>query len=296
MGDVILYVSGGAMSAVFAAGALEALYEANIHTHLDAIYGVSAGALNAAFFVTGQARRGHEWYTRIVPKENLIRHQSIVSTVRKINPFDLERANEVLVNRRLLDVDLLVASSIPVFAKVLHAKKKEVAYIDIRRADAVRVLCASAAVMPFVSGPVTIDNESYVDGALAEPLGIDRLRALHPNAKIILVANSRFEDYSFRKVAQWALMHACNSEYASLFWNGYTRAQQELAHARSDEQCFVIEPKTNYPVLGITTDETVLEHGYRMGHEVAAERLDALREFIGERPEHKERTVPLQVA
>ena len=60
--SVALAVEGGAMRGVISAGMVSALEDLGYVHAFDAVYGASAGAINAAYFLAGQARLGTTIY------------------------------------------------------------------------------------------------------------------------------------------------------------------------------------------------------------------------------------------
>ena len=67
--DLVVYASGGGMRGIFGAGALHALAEMGVREHTRAVYGISAGALNAAHFALGSTMRAMEWYSYHVTRK-----------------------------------------------------------------------------------------------------------------------------------------------------------------------------------------------------------------------------------
>ncbi|UCE64428.1 MAG: patatin-like phospholipase family protein, partial [Nitrospirota bacterium] len=82
-----LVVQGGGMRAVYSMGALAALEEMGFGQCFDHVAGSSAGALNGAYFITGQAGFGVETYV------NHLTHRNFV------NPFRV---------KKVMDIDYLV--------------------------------------------------------------------------------------------------------------------------------------------------------------------------------------------
>ena len=60
--SIALAVEGGAMRGVISAGMVSALEDLGLVDAFDAVYGSSAGAINAAYFLAGQARLGTTIY------------------------------------------------------------------------------------------------------------------------------------------------------------------------------------------------------------------------------------------
>ena len=65
-----LVVQGGGMRGVYSMGALAALAEMGFHQCFDHLAGSSAGALNGAYFLTGQASYGVETYIHYLSKKS----------------------------------------------------------------------------------------------------------------------------------------------------------------------------------------------------------------------------------
>src|SRR5499427_10902305 len=71
---VALIVEGGAMRGVISCAALMALEELGLTEAFDEIYGASAGAVNAAYFLAGQAAYATTIYYQRINNSRFIRH------------------------------------------------------------------------------------------------------------------------------------------------------------------------------------------------------------------------------
>src|SRR5215831_14579509 len=70
---VALIVEGGAMRGVISCAALMALEELELTDVFDEVYGASAGAVNAAYFLTGQADYATTIYYQKINNTRFIR-------------------------------------------------------------------------------------------------------------------------------------------------------------------------------------------------------------------------------
>ena len=59
---LIIYIGGGSMSGIFSAGVVTGLQDMNFYDKIEAIYGGSAGAINAAYFLSKQTKLGSSIY------------------------------------------------------------------------------------------------------------------------------------------------------------------------------------------------------------------------------------------
>ena len=60
--DVILIIEGGTIQGVFSAGALSVFEKNNLYPRIDSVYAVSAGAHNAAYFLSHKTKEMEEIY------------------------------------------------------------------------------------------------------------------------------------------------------------------------------------------------------------------------------------------
>src|SRR4051812_11204339 len=76
-----LIVEGGAMRGVISCAALQALEELGMTAAFDQVYGASAGAVNAAYFLAGQAAYATSIYYQKINNTRFIRrmwHRQVV--------------------------------------------------------------------------------------------------------------------------------------------------------------------------------------------------------------------------
>jgi predicted acylesterase/phospholipase RssA len=99
--DLVVYASGGGMRGVFGAGALHALAGMGVRDRVRGVYGISAGALNAAQFALGTTMGAMEWYLYHVIEHGILAKATAVSLLRGEDMIDLTQAERVLADERL---------------------------------------------------------------------------------------------------------------------------------------------------------------------------------------------------
>ena len=140
------------MRGVVSAGMVSALEELGLTHAFDAVYGSSAGAINAAYFLAGQARLGTTIYYEDI---NNARFIDLLRALRGRPIVDLAfLLDDVVERRKRLDVDALLAAPSPL--TVLATDVRAQAAVALRafrdRSHAIAALRASAT-MPVVAGP-----------------------------------------------------------------------------------------------------------------------------------------------
>lgn len=191
-----LVVEGGGMRGVLSGGALVAMEELGLTEAFDEVYGESAGAINGSYFVAGQAALGCRIYLEDIPNS------------RFIDPFRLHRVldmdfliDEVMAKAKPLDPTRVVASRSRLFVSLTNAADGTGRIVDVREAKAplLRVLKASAAIIPLYNRAVEVDGGWYVDGGISDPIPVRR--AIGSGCTHILVLLTRphwYRDKRFR--------------------------------------------------------------------------------------------------
>lgn len=163
-----LVLEGGGTKGMYTAGVLDAFLARGIQ--VDAVIGVSAGALFGVNYLSGQNGRALRYnkkynadprYMGFLP---LVTTGNIVSTAfayeevpHRLDPFDDETFK---VN----------AEAVPFYAVVTDIATGEAEYKRIRSVfDQMDTLRASGS-LPFVSRPVEIGGKKYLDGAIADSI------------------------------------------------------------------------------------------------------------------------------
>src|SRR5262252_37979 len=112
-----LIVEGGAMRGVISCAALMALEELGMTDTFDEVYGASAGAVNAAYFLAGQAAYATTIYYQKINNTRIIRrfwHRKIVNID---DLFDC-----IIKSERPLRVDKVMASRSQLFITIADAR------------------------------------------------------------------------------------------------------------------------------------------------------------------------------
>ena len=166
-----LVLEGGAMRGMFTAGVLDTFLDNDIK--MDSVVGVSAGALFGVNYLSGQKGRVIRYNKKFNKDKNymglrpLLREGNIVSTKyayedvpKTLDPFDDEAYKK---------------SKVPFYAVVTNVATGNPEYIQIHSVfEQMDTLRASGS-LPFVSKPVTIGKNQYLDGGIADSIPFEWL-------------------------------------------------------------------------------------------------------------------------
>jgi predicted patatin/cPLA2 family phospholipase len=138
----------------------------------DAIYGSSAGAINAAYFLGGQAGLGTTIYYEDI---NNARFIALFRALSGRPIVDLGYLlDDVAMRRKRLDVGRVLASATPLSVIATDVASKQSRALG-PFADAGRLFGAlrASATMPVMAGaPHVYDGRPYLDASLSEPIPV----------------------------------------------------------------------------------------------------------------------------
>ena len=277
---VVVYAAGGGMRGIFGAGALHALADMGVRDQLLAVYGLSAGALNAAHFALGSTMRAMEWYLHHVPVHGILAHATPVALLRGEDMVDVSEAERVLAAERLVDGDALSRCAFPVRFGAVQRERLEFHWLDARRPDAIRVLLASSTVFPFVHDGIVIDGVTYIDGGYREGICFRRLRREHPDARLLLVLNDSERESIVLRAAVGAVIRLRDERLSEAWLGTFDRTAAELAEALAAPGTLVVRPDEGFPVHLTTTDPAVLAHGFWLGYRAVLIQRERVQRFL----------------
>jgi predicted patatin/cPLA2 family phospholipase len=175
--SIALCVEGGAMRGVVSAGMVSALEQLGLTQAFDAVYGSSAGALNAAYFLAGQAALGTTIYYEDINNRRFIDLRRTIVGRPIVNLGFL--IDEIAVTRKPLALDRVLHCASPL--TVLATDISTCAAVALRQFTTGRDLLnamRAGATMPIVAGePVRHLESRYFDASLTEPIPVPTAEA-----------------------------------------------------------------------------------------------------------------------
>jgi predicted patatin/cPLA2 family phospholipase len=165
------------MRGVVSAGMVSALEALGLGCAFDAVYGSSAGALNAAYFVAGQAALGTTIYYEDINNRRFIDFGRAFGR-RPILNLDF-LIDEVVLRRKRLDTARVLSSR-----SVLSVLATDVSTAAAHRLDKfedegalVAAMRASATMPILAGGPSAFGARRYFDASLSEPIPLPTAEA-----------------------------------------------------------------------------------------------------------------------
>jgi predicted patatin/cPLA2 family phospholipase len=167
-----LVIESGAMSGVVSAGMLAALEYLGLSTAFDVVYGSSAGAINGAYFVAGQAGTGAALYYENINNSRFLNPLRLLCGAPPISLNFL--FDQAMIRGKPLNWRKVVQS--PIELVPMGTSVKTGATVLLRGAqsrESLFVRLKASAQFPFIaSPPVPIGEEDFFEGGLTAPIPV----------------------------------------------------------------------------------------------------------------------------
>lgn len=275
-----LVLEGGAMRGMYTAGVMDRMMDHDIH--FDGVIGVSAGALFGVNYLSHQRGRvirynkkynGHKDYMGLLP---LLKEGNIVST-----RYAYDRVPRLF---DVFDNEAFKASGTDFYAVVTNLQTGQPEYMQVKDVyEQMDVLRASGS-MPFVSKPVQIDGQYYLDGGVSDSIPFAFFEKQGYDRLVVILTR----DLAYRKKAMSPLMIEASyhkypefAEQLKKRHEVYNRSVRMLKRKEEKGGIFVIRPSVPIQIKRIETDPDKLQQVYDEGMKDATEHMDQLLEYLG---------------
>jgi NTE family protein len=179
----IVVLSGGGSKGFYALGILKAMEECNIKSQVEAIFGVSAGAMAASYRAAG--RKAEEICERLISK-NAFNMSNVkrppISAIIKDEPV-----------REMFKSDLperIEALKMKVYIGTTDLNQGEYHLFD--QGELIPILMGSVSV-PVLFPPVRYQDYLLVDGGVMENFPVEQAKSYYPEKEVIGVTLSKYK-------------------------------------------------------------------------------------------------------
>ena len=271
-------LEGGAMRGLYTAGVLDVFMRNNITT--NAIYGVSAGALFGINFKSKQIGRAIRYNLKYAHEKNYMGLYSLLTTGNIMNK---EFCFNKLVNELdKFDFETFNNSPIDFFAVVTNVETGLAEYIKIVDAKyGLEALRASGS-MPFVSKCVDFEGAKYLDGAISDPIPLQK--ALDEGYEKIVVVLTRPENYRKSKnYMPYSLIYGKYPEFVKTAINQFERYNQTLDLIKkyeNDGKILVLRPSRSLKIARVEKDLKKIDAIYQLGVNDCISNLDKIKNYL----------------
>ena len=272
-----LVLEGGGWKGLYTVGVLDCMMKNDVN--LTTVTGVSAGALSAIGYVSGQIG----WGARI---DLTYRHDKNYCGIgalkrdRGITGFSY-LFNDIL-KALPLDEERLYDPARKLAVSAANMLTGKVEYFEKGKCDLFRAVQASASV-PFASKPVLIDGVPYLDGGCAEKIPLSWQGLANGNKTVVV----RTRELSYRrKPGAPKLTKLVYRKYPNFIKSlervneEFNRTVDELERSARDGSIFLIAPSKPVEVTRFDGDMDKLGDLYWLGWNDMAARIDEIKSYL----------------
>lgn len=273
-----LILEGGAMRGLYSAGVLDVFMKNNINA--DVVYGVSAGALFGLNFKSRQIGRALRYNLKYAKEKNYMGLYSLITTGDIMNrDFCFKK---LVYELDKLDFETYKNNPVDFYAVVTNMQTGNPEYIKIDDAQKDMEYFRASGSMPFVSKPVEINGNLYLDGAISDAVPFKKV--LETNCKKIIVVLTR--PFGYRKNFSYLPYRLFYRKFPNLietannYYKEYNETMDLIEKYESENKIIVLRPSKLVKVKRIEKDTNKLQRMYDLGIADCTNKLERIKEYI----------------
>ena len=260
---------GGGFRGIYAVGIFDYCLDNNIRFDLGV--GVSAGSANLISYAAGQRGRNHRFYTDYGFRKQ---YASMRNFIFKRSYVDMDYVYGTLSNtdgEYPLDYPAFRDNPMEFYVVATDAVTGQAKYFDKGdvRQDDYSIMKASSAI-PFVCRPYTVQGRAYYDGALGDPvpvdkafeLGCDRVIVILTRPEHILRDSAQDEKFAARIRKKYPLAAEKLCQRAKRYNESVARAQEYAKQGK----VLIVAPDDTCGVDTLSRKKEALQKLYEKGY------------------------------
>ena len=276
--EIALILEGGAMRGLYSAGVLDVLMKNNINA--DVVYGVSAGALFGLNYKSRQIGRAIRYNLKYAKEKNYMGLYSLITTGNIMNKDFC--FNRLVYELDKLDFETYKNNPVDFYAVVTNLKTGKTEYIKIDDAQKDMEYFRASGSMPFISKPVEIKGNLYLDGAIGDAVPFKK--ALEANYEKFIVVLTRPSGYRQKKThLPYKLFYGKFPKMVETAYNNhkkYNETMDLIEKYETEGKIVVLRPSELVKIKRIEKDKNKLQRIYNLGVSDCINKLDKIKEYV----------------
>lgn len=275
----ILVLEGGALRGIYTAGVLDSLMDNGIE--VDAVVGVSAGALFGINYVSKQRGRCLRYNIENIKNKNYMGYYSFITTGNVMNEEFC--FNKLIYETDPFDFDTYNKSKIKFYAVVTNIKTGKAEYKLIENIEKDLSYLKASGSIPLLSKTVKINNNLYLDGGIADSIPVKW--AMEEGYDKIIIVETRHNNYIKKKQAIWPfkLRYGKYKEFISAISNRYRKyneTRKYINDLNSVGRVFTIKPSKYIKIKHLEKNKKKILNMYDLGYNDMESNIKQLKEYL----------------
>lgn len=280
--EVNLVLEGGSMRVQFTAGVLDFLSDVGFFA--KNIIGVSAGALSGFNYLMGERGRTSILNIAFTGDKN---YMSLWSYITSGNAFNVDMSfREIPFNLMPYTIDEFTESPCNLTAVATNLVTNKAHYFPVDDPIASMSYMQASAAMPFVSQPVMIDGQPYLDGGVADTLPVDYSLSTGVKKQVVVLTRERGfsqkprigNNYAFIKYRDYPEF----AKAVTMRYDLVNRSHKHCWELADQGRVFVIAPSEPLLLSILENNPIKLYEVYEMGYEQARRQWRDLQRYMDE--------------
>lgn len=280
MYDIGLVLEGGGMRGIYTAGVLDFFMTKEIF--FPYVVGVSAGAINAASYISKQRERSKTIYIKYIknPKylsfRNLIKEKSI---------FGIKFVYDEIPNRlEPFDYNTFNKSEQKFVIGTTNCITGEPHYIDKNKCEDILKVMRASSSLPLLAPIVEIDGTPLLDGGIADSIPIRK--AITDGNKRNIVVLTRDKYYRKTPSKFYGIIKNKYKAYPKLIeallnrYKVYNDTLEHLEELESKGEVFIVRPTADLKVGRLERNKFKLEGLYNLGFDDAKNTYNSFLSWV----------------
>ena len=260
---------GGGYRGIYACGVLDYCMDQQIKFDLG--IGVSAGSANLISYAANQVRRNYQFYTEYGMRKE---YAGAKNFLKKGSYIDLDYCFGELSKaggENPLDYPAVARNPMEFYVVATEAETGNTKYFskeDIAQDDYDPLKASSS--IPFINRPYVVNGTEYFDGALSDPVPVDKAFQLGCDKVVLLLTKPEDEIRNSHKDDK--LAHMIHHHYPYAAQKLHQRAalyNWEVAMAKvyaKEGRVLIVAPDDTCGVSTLTRDKELLDQLYKKGY------------------------------
>jgi len=273
-----LVLEGGAMRGLYSAGVIDVFMENNVSA--DVVYGVSAGALFGINYKSRQIGRALRYNLKYAKEKNYMGLYSLITTGNVMNKDFC--FNKLVYELDRLDFETYKNYPVEFYVVVTNLGTGKAEYIKVDDAKKDMEYFRASGSMPFVSVPVEINGNYYLDGAMGDAVPLKK--AIEDNCEKIIVVLTRPQGFRKKKShLPYKLLYGKFPNFVEAVKSDYIRYNETMDLIEKYEQegkIIVLRPSKFINVQRIEKNTNKLQSIYDLGVSDCKNKLGEIKEYL----------------
>lgn len=280
-----LVLEGGGMRGAYTSGVLRAFMDEGLD--FPYIIGVSAGANNAANFISGRKERNKKVFVDYVSHKD---YSGFRHLFKGGSYFNMDFLFDTLPNKLVpFDYDTFFSSKTIFKIGVTDVETGRPVYFekndwDVSREEFINKLLKASSSLPVLSPPVEINGRLYYDGGVSDSIPIEKSMEDGNKYNVVVLTRNKgyvkkkqkLELYSKRYLKKYPqILRAIKRRHIE-----YNLTLEKINTLQEKGYIFVLRPLAPLKVNRLEKDAKKLEELYNQGYRETMERMDEFKKWL----------------